>query len=335
MSDKRMKIAIAGAGLTGAYLYRRLRNEGFNNITLYDIPQSTSCGINPCAWGVSIGFESYVERAGLDPARYILNRFDYAVFDEVRLKIHLTTIHKPRLIRDLLGGAEVKEGLPSGSYKTLNADKVIDATGVARAALPKIPADLISPCIQHRMVSDQPAKLGIKLGKAGYSWIFPLTGNSFHAGAGSLAEDPAEFLSGEDFSRIDPHSGKASKHRVLCSCTGNIRLTAPRGSLPFVQGNVWGVGEAVGVVAPLAGYGIVPGLESCEILLNHWNDPDSYTLAILKKFAWMEKEPKIIGKMRRGERISLFDAWTLTRNSRQVGMNPGLWQAFKLLKRWK
>ena len=60
-----MKLAIAGAGLTGAYLYRRLR--GRYDVELFDVDRETQCGLAPCAWGTSKEFETYVIKAGLEP----------------------------------------------------------------------------------------------------------------------------------------------------------------------------------------------------------------------------------------------------------------------------
>jgi len=44
-----MKIAIAGAGTTGAYAYRLLKKRGLH-ADVYQRDCRTACGINPCAW---------------------------------------------------------------------------------------------------------------------------------------------------------------------------------------------------------------------------------------------------------------------------------------------
>ena len=84
---------------------------------------------------------------------------------------------------------------------------------------------------------------------------------------------------------------------------GRIRLTAPHNSQPFVaagsDGEVWGVGEAIGCVAPLAGDGIVPGMKSVQLLMKWWDDPSGYTRAVLKEFDWMKKERAVIDKLRK------------------------------------
>ncbi len=103
-----MKIAIACAGTTGAYCYRLLRKQGFP-VDLYDRPHKTACGINPCAWGTSRGFSELLRLADLDPEKYVLQRFDSVLMDEVRVVGELMTIDKPALIRDLLEGAVARQ----------------------------------------------------------------------------------------------------------------------------------------------------------------------------------------------------------------------------------
>jgi hypothetical protein len=92
------------------------------------------------------------------------------------------------------------------------------------------------------------------------------------------------------------------------------------------------VGEAIGCVAPLAGDGVVPGMKSVKILLEHWNDPDGYTAAILKEFEWMNKEREVINKLRTADRLNLKDAWVLKKNARRMGMQVELRDAVVLLK---
>jgi len=61
-----LKIAIAGAGMTGAYLYRLLDRKR-HTIDIFDRDTGTRCGIKPCAWGTSRGFAERVRASGLDP----------------------------------------------------------------------------------------------------------------------------------------------------------------------------------------------------------------------------------------------------------------------------
>ena len=64
------------------------------------------------------------------------------------------TFDKPALIKDLLRGAEVKHSPVHVSMY----DRVIDATGVARAFLPKIDDDIVLRCVQRRIRTDEPLR---------------------------------------------------------------------------------------------------------------------------------------------------------------------------------
>lgn len=320
-----MKIAIAGAGMTGAYTYRILRSQG-HEIDMFDRDPGTRCGISPCAWGTSRGFAELVKASGLDPTKYFLRHFDYMVMDGLRIKADLITFNKPDLIKDLLQGAEIK-------YSPLdvnNYERIIDATGVSRAFLPAIRDEIILPCRQWRIQTDAQLENRIKVGGIGYAWCFPLSNDEFHIGCGSLISDPRKIMEELDW------VGKDTSRKIICTCTGKIRLTAPQYSRPFVidegAGRIWGVGEAIGCVAPLAGDGVVPGMRSVQILMQWWDDPDGYPEAILKEFSWMKPERKVIDTLRRRGPLGIKDAWVLRKNSKRMGMQVGLREAEMLLR---
>ncbi len=319
----RVKIAIAGAGLTGAYLYRLLKNRG-QDPEIFNQKPGTKCGISPCAWGTTRGFTELVAAAGLAPVEYVAQQPDYILMDEIRVSADLMTFEKPKLIRDLLAGAEIKNPpIPVSEY-----GRIIDASGVCRALLPKIPEDLILPCIQWRIRAGANLENRIKLGKIGYAWCFPLSENEYHIGCGSLISDPAKILN--DLGWV---SGKGQSDGKVCACKGEIRITGPHASLPFVSEKIWGVGEAIGCVAPLAGDGVVPGMKSVQLLLKCWDDPKGYTRAILKEFSWMKSERRIVDKLRRNLPPSLAEAWVLKKNSVRMGMHVPLKNAAQLLRR--
>ena len=320
-----MKVAIAGAGISGAYLYRMLHDRGCT-VHLYEQPQKNVCGLTSCAWGSSLEIVTFLDEAGLNAEDYILRRFDHLLMDEVRLRADLLTIDKPRLIRDLLQDAELRySSLPLKDY-----DRVIDATGATRALLPQPADDLVLDCCQFMVQSDKPLPSRVRLGGIGYAWSLPLGNRNYHIGCGSLLMDPRRHL--DELGWL-----VEGNQRIICNCKGKIRLTAPHLSQPFVAAiqntEVWGIGEAIGCVAPLAGEGIVPGLRSVQLLLESWDDPEQYRQAVLDEFLWMAEERAIIEQLRLGGSIGLRQARTVHRNSRRLGLQIGLRNAFALLQK--
>ena len=324
-----MKIAIAGAGVTGAYLYQRIKNQG-HEIAIFDLDPKTRCGLSPCAWGTSRGFAELVRASGFDPEKYTLGRFNYVVMDDLRVPADLLTCDKPALLRDWLQGAKIQYApLDPARY-----DRIIDATGVARAFLPAIQDDLVLPCFQARLGTQSERENRVRLRSIGYAWCFPLGPQEYHVGCGSLIADPQKIMRELNWIGTPPHRPSS---KIICTCRGKVRITAPEFSQPFYRpngkGGVWGVGEAIGCVAPLAGDGIVPGMKSVELLLEWWDDPEAYTQAILKEFHWMSRERKVLDKIRRNESLGLADAWVLRKNSRRMGMQIGVRDALRLLKK--
>jgi flavin-dependent dehydrogenase len=320
----RSNIAIAGAGITGAYLYRLLSIRGVH-VDLFDLPNGTKCGLTPCAWGTSRGFHELVEDCGLNSENYIFQRPGHIWIDEVRADADLMTFDKPKLIKDLLLGAQVKrEQLDITRY-----DRVIDATGLSRAFLPPIEKDLLLPCVQYRIRSECELENRIRLGGVGYAWCFPLSKGSYHIGCGSLLRNPADVL--QSLGWLNSYGMK-----IVCDCGGRIRLTGPGQARPFVGSGppegVWGVGEGIGCVAPLAGDGIVTGMSTVQMLLKHWDDPDGYEKAVLHEFGWMEAERRVVDKLLGGDILGLRDARVLKENSRRMGMRIRLIDAASLLK---
>ncbi len=321
-------MAIAGGGMVGSYLYKLLQAEGIK-ADIYDQPNGhMPCGIHPCAWGSSKEFPEHLAAVGIDARDYVLRVMHTIRFEGVDLDAFLLTFDKPRLIRDLRDGAEVIHGkIPPGRYA-----RVVDATGVARAFLPPIANDLIVPCVQYRVRSDaaDASKVVIEYGNVGYSWSFPLSARDFHMGAGSAVEDPRLM-----FQRSGMIGNEA---RIHCGCQGKVRSTSPDGALPFVSHHdelgcdAWGVGEAIGAVAPIAGEGIAPGMKCARLLLKNWDDGRRYTKSVLKEFAWMEGERRVIGRVTRKETLSLKDWLVLRHTGRRMGAHVSLSEVRGLLK---
>jgi hypothetical protein len=322
------EVAIAGAGMIGSYLHRLLGSLGIEADIYGDAAGHAACGINPCAWGSTSSFRQHVKAAGLDPERYVFNDFRIVNFEGVDMKAHLLTFDKPRLINDLREGVEVLVGpVPPRRY-----ERVIDATGLRRAYLPHIKDDLLVPCVQYRVSREgaDRSKVVIQYGNLGYSWIFPLSDTEFHIGAGSVLADPKDTLRESGFMNA---GGK-----ILCGCSGKVRSTSPLGSQPFVStdpilgGQVWGVGESIGAVAPVAGEGIAPGMASARLLAANWDSPGKYTSRILKEFSWMIDERKVVDKVAAGQRLGLQDWLILRRTGHRMGAPVSLRETREILK---
>ena len=139
------RILIAGAGIGGSYLWRLLLRRGMNpeEIEIVDPGSKTYCGIAPCAFATSKHFFPLCQEVGLDPEKYILNSIDTVYVDSIRVEVKgLFSIDKPAFIKDLLEGASVASN-PSG----VAVERIIDATGAARAYIGKYDADLLTPCL--------------------------------------------------------------------------------------------------------------------------------------------------------------------------------------------
>jgi flavin-dependent dehydrogenase len=131
-------------------------------------------------------------------------------------------IDKPRLIRDLLGGADVRyEPVDVGRY-----DLVVDATGVARAYAPPFENDLKARVLQWRVRVREPVATAFMptRGVPGYAWIMPLSddGREVHVGAGCRVgiAAPAKSLTRPAFRPLEVAE-------VICACGGRIRLSGP------------------------------------------------------------------------------------------------------------
>lgn len=314
--------------MVGSYLHRLLKTKGIAADLYGDEQGHAACGINPCAWGSTSGFRDHVKAAGLDPEDYVLRDFTIVNFEGVDMEARLLTFDKPRLIRDLRGGDKaIERPIPLRKY-----ERVIDATGVKRAYLPAIEDDLLVPCLQHRVTAEgvDSSKVVIQYGNLGYAWRFPLSNTEFHIGAGSLLADPEETLRDSGFLDI---GGK-----IVCSCSGKVRSTAPRRSQPFISkdtalaSEIWGVGESIGAVAPIAGEGITPGMASARILLDCWDAPRTYTSRILKEFAWMMGERRVIGKVARNQPLHVRDWLTLRKTGFRMGSSVSLNDTREILK---
>ena len=325
------RIAIAGAGVAGAWLYRALADLG-RTADVYEVPdRATACGIHPCAWGVSADFFRGMKSDPIDPEAYVTNRIAWVDLEGRKIPGELYLINKPRLVRTLLDGAHVNyTPIPAGRY-----DRVLDCTGAARAFLPPTgQPDVPARTVQMRMhvpaLPDDTIRL--RYGEIGYCWVFPLGNHRFHVGAVGLPErgrDVREMLGLAGF--LDENGQMAGYGgEEICSCESSIRLTGAPGALPHVADDsrlgcpVWGVGESIGTVSPITGEGIMHAVRCAGLYLEHEGDPAAYSDAVVREFSWMADERKIVEKAMAGRGLSLPDWRILQRNAASMGIRMGV-----------
>jgi flavin-dependent dehydrogenase len=308
------RILIAGAGVAGSYLWRLLVRKGTDpgDIQIVDPGSRTRCGIAPCAFGITRQFFPLCREVGLDPDKYILATPPAAYANQMKFDIkgYMFSIDKPAFIRDLLEGATV-----ASEPGEMAADRIIDATGTARAYIGRYEKDMLFPCIQRKVEFSQPPELREYSHYVGYSWIIPLEGNYAHVGIGSAT------YSAETMKKVIEELAQGGK--TICSCRGYIRGTGI--ILPLVRGNVWAVGEAGGIVEPLSGAGIVPAIESAKLLVEQWDDPRGYEAAITNKYGWFGKTSELVQEWQDEGSLNVRKLMRLWKQCAELaGLEPGI-----------
>lgn len=313
-----------GCGVGGSYLYSLLtRKKPEVEVSIFDIPHHTRCGIKGCAWGVSSSqFMDLCQEAHINPHKYILGVYDhvlldqsnlrvayrYASADKVKLKAKVAMIDKPLFIEDMLD--EVHPLNPSEANLT-TFDRIIDATGFKRAYLSPYPSPLIINTIQIRAAIEPPSFPTAIINKGGgYTWVFPIGKSEAHVGSVSLQ--------GIEFTKrvLDELTKKINVDRIICSCEEQIRGHGP--VVPFIEGKVWGLGEAIGLVDPISGAGILPAMTSAKLLLENWDNPRRYESHVRAKYSYITREVNILSKFcerRLPGYQELFPLWSTFRNT--------------------
>lgn len=231
MQDIPERIAIAGAGIAGAWLYRALTDLG-RTVDVYEVQdRKTACGLHPCTWGVSADFFRWIKSDCINPEVYVTNRIAWVDLEGRTIPGEVYLINKPRLIRELLDGARIHSTpIPAGCY-----DRVLDCTGAARAYLPPTrQPDVGARTVQMRMhipaLPDDTIQL--RYGKAGYCWVFPLGNHRFHVGAGAFLKHCRDIHQMLQFAGLLDDNNQMAGYSTeqLCGCESTVRLTGPLGA---------------------------------------------------------------------------------------------------------
>jgi flavin-dependent dehydrogenase len=346
-----MKVAIAGAGIAGGYLACLLRQKEIFPDVYDGMEHDTRCGCRSCGWGAPAGIGTYLAAVGLILDDCLLEPMPSLNFDGLIATTPLCTLDKTRLLRDLNKGNQVRQQ-NLGPEEAEEYDIVVDATGIRRAFLPPCSSELTLPTLQHRVEVEtlggghlEAGVFGNRVPGLGYVWVFPLGRNQYHIGVGGIGLARLDRILEEFYEDLSDRF----TFTPLCSCPGSVRVASPFSSTPFhVQKTrrdgshqlIVGVGESIGTVSPFTGEGIAFSLECARILADTWPDPDSYTKAVLARFAWMKKERDTLDYLlsregKGGPRIR--DRWRFFLNARRSEIGLPMIEAFRrigTLSRW-
>lgn len=287
------RIRIAGLGISGIYLYQRLKNDGFN-VTGFDIKKEKF--YIPCGYATNENImQKYMSQINIDFEKYILSRANKITFagnkfdDRILDPSGLCTFDKNKLEEDARNSIELSK---------INRDDdglIIDATGISRAYLGKSREDTQYYTLEYLTDSSEHKDFYFYFFERGrgYFWSFPM-GNKYHVGAGSLSVD--------DLTAV-------RKYIPVRITSRNIRMSPQFGSIQ--NGNVIGIGESIGTVSPVTGEGIIPSLRSAEILyecIKRYGPEDAgnvYRHRIIKEFGYYYRLSRLVSNIQAGRTLNL------------------------------
>jgi flavin-dependent dehydrogenase len=292
-------IKIAGLGISGIYLYNRLRNSGFD-VSGFD-PRRDDYYI-PCGYATNeFKMSEYMSKINIDFDGYILSRAENITFagnnftGKILKSSGLCTFDKNRL------EADARKNIKKEIIEQKKDDIIIDATGISRAFLGRYQHDIQYRTLEYLTeYSDYPEFYFYFLpGGNGYFWSFPL-GNKFHVGIGSRYLEGLSML---------------KKYKYTKVTSRNIRMAPLFDSV--YNGNVVGVGEAIGTVSPITGEGILPSIKSAEILFNCINKygadnfTEVYQKKINKEFGYYSRLASLVSSIQKGNPIKIENMFSM------------------------
>jgi flavin-dependent dehydrogenase len=300
-----MRVAVVGCGWSGSLLAYWIPKLG-HEVDVYELRSHPRV---VCGCGVPTDlFKEVAEACDLDPESYILWRGRHIIMKFISAKIkqkirNLCTFKKQKFIQDVVNksNAHFYFGTKLLPQHFSEYDLVIDASGV-RAVLGALPTDNFNICYQVR-ASFSPSLpypdflMDFSGQTEHYLWMFPLSQNEAYVGCGS-------------------QKGRNSRSRVLefvdrfhgaileeqCK---RIRLKPPQESLPFIHGNIVGVGNSIGAITSLA-EGIAPSMMTAKMLLDNLTDLQQYEKEVLKEIGWLEHDYAAYNAWVRNEKLKLL-----------------------------
>lgn len=284
----RMKVAVVGIGVAGAYLMNRLSDMRDVHVTGFErMPEQQHDAV--CAWATCENVMSgLAKNCGLDFDNYVLHQGRSMKVDlksdYVDLKLKgMVSYDKLKLIQDMIKGTDIKFGrAPRKEELEPDFDVIIDATGFHRNYLPRLENELWIPCVQYK-VRYTPGRepfddfyLKAFPSMTGYFWYFPLGNGYAHIGAGDFAKAHNPLV--EEFL-------KKHECEVIKKVGRPVRISPPANCEPFTDGRkTVGVGESIGTVFALLGEGIIPSTWCADLFVQNMHDPKAYRDAVMKKF---------------------------------------------------
>ncbi len=320
-------IIIAGSGIAGSYLARRLFNSGID-VKLYD-PKKPGFRI-PCGYATNeITFRDFARLAGAEGDEYIQRVADSVILTGKDMpELHfrsagLCTIDKNRFEADLVSPVGVMQ---SQAPWPGDNDILVDATGISRHYLGAAPDDYTMHTTEYLTASAGHTGFYFRYFPRGqgYFWEFPLE-HGFHVGAGSDSQD-----------LIRKSLGNPAHSAVMAR---DLRLK-PLFHRMF-QGRVIGVGESIGTVSPITGEGILPSLHCAETLYRVLSREDDlheirirYGNDVRKKFGHYQRLFSLLmdarnGRLARPANIAAIRA--VKRDFRNFGIDLGIARVLKEL----
>jgi len=295
-----------------------------------------------CAWGTSAPFISdLVKQAGFNFEDYILHRGERMEVDPgngqtfgIKCK-GLVTFDKHRMCEDMLEGHTVHWGehVKDLGGKLEGFDMVIDATGFHRSLMPKLAYDASIPCFEVEVEGKFPwDDFYIKPYPAltGYFWFFPLGEGRGHVGAGDFRGS----YRGEIEAMIKKYDWK-----VVRRIGRPVRILPPAYCQPFTNGKVVGVGESIGTVYPLLGEGIIPSMQCVNLFVEHLDDMEAYSEAVLRHYDIYAKVYRFVKAKLDGNFSMLRQAtelaaiyWHMRTSEKRYGLETHLGDILKVVK---
>ena len=317
-----MNIAIMGCGPGGSYLYSLLRQRKPEvKVGLFDIVPDTMCRTKSCCWGVNFStFADLCHEVGFEIEKYLMVLHDQVIIEDIKVKANLAVINKPLFIKHLINGAEIHTPpIPDGN----DYNRIIDATG-RRAYLGHGHENMKYYAVETRVKMQTKIPI-VFISNTGYSWVMPLGDGTAHLGSLSrLGQREAD-------KEVEKTRIKVNAGSVVCTCDAIICSAGP--VLPFVKGNIWGLGESIGLVSPIVGTGITPAMDSARTMLEHFDDPKGYEEEVLRKYGYMKNEVGIATRVWQGKMPRVLDIIPLRKAGCLAGACPSITETIKTFAR--